>query len=123
MKNIYVGNLPYSTTDTELEELFAQHGQVQRASVVIDRETGRSRGFGFVEMPNDTEGEAAIAALNGYDLSGRKLVVNEAKPREARGGGGFGGGGGYRGGGGFGGGGGYRGGGGYSGRRDGGGGW
>ncbi len=102
MKNIYVGNLPYSTTDSELEEMFSQHGQVQRASVVIDRETGRSRGFGFVEMPNDAEGDAAIAAMNGFDIGGRKLVVNEAKPREARGGGfgGGGGGGGYRGGGG-----------------------
>jgi RNA recognition motif-containing protein len=121
MKNIYVGNLPYSATDTELESLFSQHGQIGRASVVIDRETGRSRGFGFVEMPNDEEGLKAIEALNGFDMDGRKLVVNEAKPREARGfgGGGGGGGGGYRGGGG--GGGGYSGGGGGGGRR--GGGW
>ena len=106
MKNIYVGNLPYSTTDTELESLFAQHGQIGRASVVIDRETGRSRGFGFVEMPNDEEGNKAIEAMNGFDMGGRKLVVNEAKPREPRGfgGGGGGGGGGYRGGGGGGGG-------------------
>jgi RNA recognition motif-containing protein len=101
MINIYVGNLPYSTTDTELEELFGQHGQVQRASVVIDRETGRSRGFGFVEMANPEEGNAAIAALSGFELGGRKLIVNEAKPREQRSGGGFGGGfGGGRGGGG-----------------------
>ncbi|HYE61792.1 MAG TPA: RNA-binding protein [Phycisphaerales bacterium] len=116
MKNIYVGNLPYSTTESELEQLFSQHGQVSRASVVIDRETGRSRGFGFVEMPDDAQGDAAINAMNGYDMGGRKLVVNEAKPREARGGGFGGGGGGYRGGGG----GGYGGGG---GRRGGGGGW
>jgi RNA recognition motif-containing protein len=110
MKNIYVGNLPYSTTEAELEELFSQHGQVSRASVVIDRETGRSRGFGFVEMPDDAQGDAAISAMNGFDMGGRKLVVNEAKPREARGFGGGGGGGGYRGGngGGYGGGGGGR---------------
>lgn len=112
MKNIYVGNLPYSTTQGDLEQLFGQHGAVQRASVIIDRETGRSKGFGFVEMPNDAEGDAAIAALNGYDMGGRKLRVNEAQPREqgAGGGGGFGGGGGggRRGGGGGGGGGGYR---------------
>ncbi len=95
MKNIYVGNLPYSTTDSDLEQLFSQHGQVSRASVVIDRETGRSRGFGFVEMPNDGEGDAAITAMSGFDMEGRKLIVNEAKPREPRGGGG-----GYRGGGG-----------------------
>jgi RNA recognition motif-containing protein len=119
MKNIYVGNLPYSTTESELEQLFAQHGQVSRASVVIDRETGRSRGFGFVEMPDDAQGDAAIAAMNGLDMGGRKLVVNEAKPREARGGGyGGGGGGGYRG---SSGGGGYSGGGGR--RSSGGGGW
>jgi RNA recognition motif-containing protein len=120
MKNIYVGNLPYSTTESELEQLFAQHGQVSRASVVIDRETGRSRGFGFVEMPDDAQGDAAIAAMNGLDMGGRKLVVNEAKPREARGDGGYGGGGGggYRG---SGGGGGYSGGGGR--RGGGGGGW
>jgi RNA recognition motif-containing protein len=114
MKNIYVGNLPYSTTQGDLEQLFGQHGAVQRASVIIDRETGRSKGFGFVEMPNDAEGDAAIAALNGYDMGGRKLRVNEAQPREqgAGGGGGFGGGGGgggrRGGGGGGGGGGGYR---------------
>jgi RNA recognition motif-containing protein len=123
MKNIYVGNLPYSTTESELEQMFSQHGQVSRASVVIDRETGRSRGFGFVEMPDDAQGDAAINAMNGFDMNGRKLVVNEAKPREARGGGG---GGGYRGGGGGGyggGGGGYSGGGGGGGGRRGGGGW
>ncbi len=93
MTNIYVGNLPYSTTDAELMQLFSEHGQVSKASVVIDRETGRSRGFGFVEMTDSGQGNAAIQALNGFDLGGRKLVVNEAKPREARGGGGgFGGG-------------------------------
>lgn len=103
MTNIYVGNLPYSTTDAELMQLFSEHGQVSKASVVIDRETGRSRGFGFVEMADSGQGNAAIQALNGFDMGGRKLVVNEAKPREARGGGG-GFGGGRGGGGGFGGG-------------------
>lgn len=112
MINIYVGNLPYSTTEAELAQLFGQHGLVQRASVVMDRETGRSRGFGFVEMANAEEGNAAITALSGHDMGGRKLIVNEAKPREQRtGSGGFGGRGGgggrggYRGGGGGGGGG------------------
>jgi RNA recognition motif. (a.k.a. RRM, RBD, or RNP domain) len=110
MINIYVGNLPYSTTDSDLEKLFSQHGQVVRAQVLIDRETGRSRGFGFVEMANPEEGKAAIAALNGQDMGGRPLRINEAQPREAGAGrGGFGGnrGGGFGGGGG--GGGGYRG--------------
>lgn len=119
MVNIYVGNLPYSTTDAELTELFSAHGTVRRATVIIDRETGRSRGFGFVEMEDAAQGNAAIQAMNGQDMGGRKLVVNEAKPREQGGGGrgGFGGGGGGRGGfgggggrGGFGGGGGGRGG-------------
>jgi len=105
MTNIYVGNLPYSTTDADLQELFSQHGQVSRAQVVMDRETGRSRGFGFVEMADAGEGSNAINALNGFDFQGRKLVVNEAKPREPRSGG-FGGGGGGGGRGGFGGGGG-----------------
>lgn len=115
MSNLYVGNLPYSATDGELQQLFSQHGQVKRASVVMDRDTGRSRGFGFVEMSSPQEGAAAINALNGFDMGGRKLVVNEAKPKENRGGGGgFGGGGGRggfgggRGGGGYGGGGGGR---------------
>ncbi len=95
MKKLYVGNLPYSTHDAELRELFEQKGQVSSAQVVMDRETGRSRGFGFVEMPNDAEAQAAIEALNGQDYGGRPLVVNEAKPREGGGGrGGFGGGGG-----------------------------
>jgi len=118
MKNIYVGNLPYTTTDAELQALFEPFGQVGRASVVIDRETGRSRGFGFVEMPNDPDADKAIEKMNGYSVNGRALVVNEARPREGGGGprGGGGGGGGYRGGGG-GGGGGYRGGGGGGGGR------
>jgi len=116
MVNIYVGNLPYSTTDAELTELFAPHGNVRRASVIIDRETGRSRGFGFVEMEDAAQGNAAIQALNGQDMEGRKLIVNEAKPRE-QGGGGGGGGRGFGGGGGrgFGGGGGGGGRGGYGG--------
>lgn len=97
--NIYVGNLPYSTTDAELESMFAVHGRVTSARVIIDRETGRSRGFGFVEMANDDEGRAAIEALNGSSASGRPLTVNEARPKEQRAGGGFGGGrGGYGGG-------------------------
>jgi RNA recognition motif-containing protein len=102
---IYVGNLPFSSTEDELREFFSQHGAVTSAAIVIDRETGRPRGFGFVEMANDEEAKKAIAATNGQQLGGRPLVVNEAKPREAGGGGrgGFGGGGGR---GGFGGGGG-----------------
>jgi RNA recognition motif-containing protein len=102
---IYVGNLPFSSTEDELREFFSQHGAVTSAAIVIDRETGRPRGFGFVEMANDEEARKAIAATNGQQLGGRPLVVNEAKPREAGGGGrgGFGGGGGR---GGFGGGGG-----------------
>lgn len=110
MTNIYVGNLPYSTTDQELRQMFEEFGQVDRTSIVMDRETGRSRGFGFVEMSNDAEGQAAIAALNGRDMGGRALVVNVAKQREERGGGGRGGFGGGGGRGGFGGGGGGRGG-------------
>ena len=99
--NIYVGNLPSSIGDNELRALFEAHGEVARATVVMDRETGRSRGFGFVEMPNDGEGDTAIEACNGQDLQGRQLRVNEARPREERsGGGGGGGGGGGRGGGG-----------------------
>lgn len=88
MKNIYVGNLPFHTTDDDLRQLFEQHGNVQRASVVTDRDTGRSRGFGFVEMSEDADGDKAIAALDGTDLDGRALRVNEARPR---GGGGRGG--------------------------------
>jgi len=78
--NIYVGNLPYSTTSDELESLFSQHGQVDSAAVIMDRDTGRSRGFGFVEMP-DATARTAIEALNGAEFSGRRLNVNEAKPR------------------------------------------
>jgi cold-inducible RNA-binding protein len=82
MTNIYVGNLPYSTTEAELEEVFGAHGAVGRASVITDRETGRSRGFGFIEMPNDEEASAAIEALNGSDFGDRALVVNVARPKE-----------------------------------------
>jgi RNA recognition motif-containing protein len=102
--NIYVGNLPWSTTTDDLYAMFQQYGAVTRAQVVTDRETGRSRGFGFVEMPNEAEAQAAIAALNNQPMNGRPLTVNVAKPREGGGGGG-GGGGGPRGGGGYGGGG------------------
>ena len=112
-KKLYVGNLSYSTDSSELEQLFGQHGQVLSAQIINDRDTGRSKGFGFVEMANDDEAEAAIAALNGQEHGGRALTVNEARPREDRGGGGGGGGrGGYGGGGGGGGRGGYGGGGG-----------
>jgi RNA recognition motif-containing protein len=112
-KNLYVGNLPFQTTQADLEQLFGQYGTVTRAQVIMDRETGRSRGFGFVEM--SAGAEEAVAALNGAEYQGRRLTVNEAKPREERprGGGYGGGGGGYGGGGGgYGGGGGRRGGGG-----------
>ena len=106
---LYVGNLPFSISDQDLEGLFAQAGQVESVSVITDRDTGRSRGFGFVEMESREAAEAAIQQLNGYEMDGRAIVVNEARPREDRGGGrgGFGGGGGGRGGrsGGFGGGG------------------
>src|ERR687896_560112 len=118
---LYVGNLSFQTSSEDLRELFSQAGTVQSASVIEDRDTGRSRGFGFVEMASKEEGEAAIAQFNGKEFNGRNLTVNEARPREDRGGrGGFGGnrggGGGYGGGGGgrggYGGGGGNRGGGG-----------
>jgi RNA recognition motif-containing protein len=105
-KRLYVGNLKYTVTSEELQELFEQYGTVSSAQVLSDRETGRSRGFGFVEMDNDDEALAAIESLDGQDHGGRRLTVNEARPRTPGGGGG-GGGGGYRGGGG-----GYRGGGG-----------
>ena len=81
MTNIYVGNLPYSTTEAELEEVFAVHGAVTRAAIITDRETGRSRGFGFVEMENDEEAAAAIEALNGSEFADRELVVNIARPK------------------------------------------
>ncbi len=81
-QKLYVGNLSYSTTDQELQDLFAQYGTVQSANVVTDRYTGRSRGFGFVEMGNGDEARQAIEALNGTDFQGRNLVVNEARPKE-----------------------------------------
>jgi RNA recognition motif-containing protein len=99
-KNIYVGNLVWDATADDLLALFQEHGNVARAQVITDRETGRSRGFGFVEMDNDAEAQKAIDALNGSQYKGRPLTVNEARPREDRGGGGGGGGGGRRGGGG-----------------------
>jgi RNA recognition motif-containing protein len=111
-KKLYVGNLTYGVTDGTLEQMFQPHGTVQSAQVIMDRDTGRSKGFGFVEMSSDQEAQAAIAALNGKEVEGRALTVNEAKPRES-GGGGRGGSGGGRGGygggrGGYGGGGGRR---------------
>jgi len=114
---LYVGNLAFATSSQDLQELFAQAGTVESASVVEDRETGRSRGFGFVEMSSKEEGAAAISQFNGKEVNGRALNVNEAKPREPRSGGGGGGRGGFGGGrGGFGGGGGRgNGGGGYGG--------
>ena len=128
---LYVGNLPYSYRDSDMEQAFSQYGTVSSAKVMMERDTGRSKGFGFVEMSNDAEAQAAIAGMNGQQIGGRGLVVNEARPMEARaprsggfggggGGGGYGGGGGggYGGGGGgrSGGGGGYGGGGGGGGR-------
>jgi RNA recognition motif-containing protein len=97
---LYVGNLAFQTSSDELQQLFSQAGTVESASVVEDRETGRSRGFGFVEMATAEEGKAAIEQFNGKELNGRNLTVNEARPRENRGGGGGGGRGGYGGGGG-----------------------
>ena len=124
---LYVGNLPYTVRDGDLEQSFGQFGTVTSAKVMMERDTGRSKGFGFEEMGSDAEAQAAIAGMNGQPLGGRSLVVNEARPMEARpprtgGGGGYGGGGG---GGGYGGGGGggYGGGGGGGGRREGGGGY
>jgi len=87
-KRIYAGNLSYDVTDSALEQLFAAHGAVRSAQVVMDRDTNRSKGFGFVEMSNDQEAQAAIAAMNGKDSGGRSMTVNEARPREDRGGGG-----------------------------------
>jgi RNA recognition motif-containing protein len=95
---IYVGNLNYRTTDAGLRDLFGQHGEVLEVFVGTDRETGRSRGFGFVTMGSREAGQAAIAALNGFEFEGRPLLVNEAQPRAPRPSGGFGGGGGYGGG-------------------------
>lgn len=82
--NIYVGNLPFSTSENDLSELFGEHGQVISAKIIIDRMTGRSRGFGFVEMENDDEAKAAIEALDQKEFQGRTLKVNEARPREER---------------------------------------
>lgn len=120
-KKLYVGNLSYDVDSSALEQLFGAHGTVESSQIISDRDTGRSKGFGFVEMSSDSEAQAAIAALNGQEHGGRALTVNEAKPKENRTGGGGGGGrGGYGGGGGGGGrgggGGGYGGGGGGGGR-------
>jgi len=105
-KKLYVGNLSFGVTDSALEQMFAAHGTVVSAQVIMDRDTGRSKGFGFVEMKSDQEAQAAIAALNGHEVEGRALTVNEARPRPEGGGGrggrdrggrgGFGGGGGRR---------------------------
>jgi cold-inducible RNA-binding protein len=85
---LYVGNLAYGVTNTDLENMFTPYGAVQSAQVIMDRDTGRSKGFGFVEMSNNSEAQAAITALNGKEIDGRKLTVNEARPKEDRGGGG-----------------------------------
>jgi RNA recognition motif-containing protein len=106
-KKLYVGNLSYDISDSKLQEMFEEFGAVQSAQVIMDRDTGRSKGFGFVEMSSDQEAQAAINGLNGKEAGGRALTVNEARPREDRGGrggggggrGGYGGGGGGRGGG------------------------
>lgn len=90
-KRIYVGNLPYSITPDDLRQLFEQHGSVDDVTVISDRETGRSKGFGFVEMADASEADTAISALNGHEHDGRALTVNEAKPRASRGPGGPGG--------------------------------
>ncbi|HEX8289871.1 MAG TPA: RNA-binding protein [Pyrinomonadaceae bacterium] len=114
---LYVGNLSFNTSTQDLEEMFGESGTVISSNIIEDRETGRSRGFGFIEMSSNEEAQSAIAALNGKEVDGRALTVNEAKPQEERGGGGRGGygGGGSRGGGRGGSGGGNRGGGGYGG--------
>ena len=93
-KKLYVGNLPYSVSDSDLQAMFEPFGKVESAQVIVDRDTGRSKGFGFVEMSSADEGQAAIAGMHDKDIGGRKLVVNEARPREERPRGGFGGGGG-----------------------------
>ncbi|NLE07431.1 MAG: RNA-binding protein [Parcubacteria group bacterium] len=84
MKKLFVGNLPYKTTDTELKEMFSQNGEVAEAVIIMDRERGVSKGFGFVTMTNDAEADAAINAWNGKEVDGRALTVNEARPQEAR---------------------------------------
>jgi cold-inducible RNA-binding protein len=89
MKNIFVGNLSFGATEDALRSMFEAHGTVDRVNVVTDRDSGQARGFAFVEMTNDSEGGAAIAALNGRELDGRALNVNEARPKEDRGGGGY----------------------------------
>lgn len=88
-KRLYVGNLSYKLSNAELEQLFSPHGTVESAQVIMDRDTGRSKGFGFVEMATDQQADAAIAALHGKEIDGRSLTVNEARPREDRAGGGF----------------------------------
>ncbi|MCG3136364.1 MAG: hypothetical protein HJJLKODD_00193 [Phycisphaerae bacterium] len=95
MKKIYVGNLPFRATEEEIKQLFGEYGAVNNVAIVMDRETGRSRGFCFVEMANDADADAAIEALNGYEMAQRKLTVNEAREREQRGPGGGGGRGGF----------------------------
>jgi len=90
---IYVGNLPFSTSESEVEQLFSEHGEVGEVAIITDRDTGRSRGFGFVEMKSDQAARDAIEALNGHEMDGRHLTVNEARPRNDRRGGGGGGGG------------------------------
>jgi RNA recognition motif-containing protein len=91
LKNIYVGNISFQTTEQDLDAAFSAYGRVDRVQIVKDRDSGQSRGFAFVEMPVNEEADRAMSALNGADLGGRKLTVNEARPREAQGGGGFGG--------------------------------
>ena len=92
-KKLYVGGLPYSVTEDQLRDIFVEHGTVESATVITDRMTGRSKGFGFVEMSSQEEAQAAMDKLNGTDLEGRNITVNEAKPRQPRSGGGGGGGG------------------------------
>jgi len=99
-KKVYVGNMSYETSQADLEQMFGEHGTVESAQIIMDRDTGRSKGFGFIEMSSDEEAQAAITALDGKDSGGRALKVNEAKPRTSGGGGGGGGYGGGRGGGG-----------------------
>jgi len=98
MNKLYVGNLSFNTTQQSLQEAFSPHGSVSEVALITDKETGNSRGFGFVTMSTDEEAKAAVTAMNGADLDGRALTVNEARPREERSSGGGGGGGGYRGG-------------------------
>ncbi|MGH1537751.1 MAG: RNA recognition motif domain-containing protein [Gammaproteobacteria bacterium] len=88
MMNIYIGNLPYSISEDELRDLFAAHGEVSSANIIMDRESGRSKGFGFVEMPDKAQGEAAVNAINQTDVQGRSVRVNEARPRNDNRGGG-----------------------------------